>query len=61
MLGWFNESAVIAALEEALDDRRVEVRLEVARALTRLKAVKSVSGLVARLAVVDASHSLGVR
>ena len=61
LLGWFNEPQVIVALERTLDDSQVEVRLEAARALTQLKAVKSVAGLVARLAVVDATHSLGVK
>jgi len=61
VLGWFGEPQVIGALEHALDDPQVEVRLEAARALTRLKAIKSVAGLVARLAVVDATHSLGVQ
>ncbi|MFM8471617.1 MAG: HEAT repeat domain-containing protein [Limisphaerales bacterium] len=61
LLGWFNEPQVIGSLERALDDPQVEVRLEAARALTQLKAVKSVAGLVARLAVVDATHSLGVK
>lgn len=61
VLGWFDEPQVIAALERALDDPEVEVRLEAARALARLGAVQSVAGLVARLAVVDASHSLGVQ
>jgi len=61
VLGWFQEPQVIAALERALDDPQVEVRLESARALARLKAVQSVAGLVARLAVVDATHSLGVQ
>lgn len=61
VLGWFKEPQVEVALEHALDDPQVEVRLEAARALTRLKAVKSVAGLVARLAVVDATHSLGVK
>ena len=61
VLGWFNEPQVVTALERAMDDPQVDVRLEAARALTRLGAVQSVAGLVARLAVVDASHSLGVK
>lgn len=61
VLGWFKEPQVVTALERALDDPRVEVRLEAARALAQLKAVQSVAGLVARLAVVDATHSLGVQ
>ena len=61
VLGWFKESQVIGALERALDDPQVEVRLEAARALVRLQAVQSVAGLVARLAGVDATHSLGVQ
>lgn len=61
VLGWFQEPRVIQALETALDDPQVGVRIEAARALARLKAVQSVAGLVARLAVVDASHSLAVR
>jgi HEAT repeat protein len=61
VLGWFKEPQVIGALERALDDPQVEVRLEAARALAQLKAVQSVAGLVARLAVVDATHSLGVQ
>lgn len=61
LLGWFKEPQVITALEHSLDDPQVEVRLEAARALTQLKAVQSVAGLVARLAVVDATHSLGVQ
>ncbi|NBR87816.1 MAG: HEAT repeat domain-containing protein [Proteobacteria bacterium] len=61
VLGWFNEPQVITALSRAMDDPQVDVRLEAARALTRLGAVQSVAGLVARLAVVDASHSLGVK
>lgn len=61
VLGWFKEPQVVTALERALDDPQVEVRLEAARALAQLKAVQSVAGLVARLAVVDASHSLGVK
>lgn len=52
---------MVQALVTALDDPQVGVRLEAARALARLKAVPSVAGLVARLAVVDASHSLAVR
>ncbi|MEN9572418.1 MAG: hypothetical protein RL514_273 [Verrucomicrobiota bacterium] len=61
VLGWFKDAQVTAVLERALDDSQVEVRLEAARALTRLQAVPSVAGLVARLAVVDATHSLGVQ
>ncbi len=61
VLGWFQEPQIVNALENALDDPQVQVRLEAARALTRLHAVQSVAGLVARLAVVDASHSLAVQ
>jgi HEAT repeat protein len=52
---------VISALEDALDDSEVHVRLEAARSLSRQKAISSVAGLVARLSVVDPSHSLAVR
>ncbi len=59
-LGYFDDPTVISALENALDDPIVSVRLEAARSLSKLNAVQSVAGLVARLAMVDPSHSLGV-
>jgi hypothetical protein len=61
VLGWFQEPPVVTALVRALDDPQVQVRLEAARALTRLDALPSVAGVVARLAVVDASNSLAVK
>ena len=61
ILGYFKDPTVISALEDALDDSEVHVRLEAARSLSRQKAISSVAGLVARLSVVDPSHSLAVR
>lgn len=61
ILGYFKDPTVISALEDALDDAEVHVRLEAARSLARQKAISSVAGLVARLSVVDPTHSLAVR
>ncbi|MGB0579271.1 MAG: HEAT repeat domain-containing protein [Limisphaerales bacterium] len=61
ILGYFREPTVVSALEDALDDSNVHVRLEAARSLARQKAISSVAGLVARLSVVDPTQSLAVR
>ena len=61
ILGYFRDPTVVSALEDALDDSIIHVRLEAARSLARQNAVSSVAGLVARLSVVDPSHSLAVR
>ncbi len=61
ILGYFRDPTVVSALEDALDDPIIHVRLEAARSLARQHAVSSVAGLVARLSVVDPSHSLAVR
>jgi HEAT repeat protein len=61
ILGYFKDPTVVSALEDALDDNDVHVRLEAARSLARQKAISSVAGLVARLSVVDPTHSLAVR
>ena len=61
ILGYFREPTVVSALEHALDDNNVHVRLEAARSLARQKAISSVAGLVARLSVVDPTQSLAVR
>lgn len=61
ILGYFREPTVVSALEDALDDNSVHVRLEAARSLARQKAISSVAGLVARLSVVDPTQSLAVR
>lgn len=61
ILGYFKDPTVISALEDAMDDSEVHVRLEAARSLARQQAVNSVAGLVARLSVVDPTHSLAVR
>ena len=61
ILGYFKDPTVVSALEDALDDHHVQVRLEAARSLARQKAISSVAGLVARLSVVDPTHSLAVR
>lgn len=61
VLGYFKDPTVFSALEDALDDSEVQVRLEAARSLSRQKAISSVAGLVARLSVVDPIHSLAVR
>ena len=50
---------VVSALE-MLDDPIIHAT-EAARSLARQHAVSSVAGLVARLSVVDPSHSLAVR
>jgi HEAT repeat protein len=60
-LGYFKDPTVVNALEDALDDREVGVRLEAARSLAKLGSVGSVAGLVARLSMVDPSHSLAVQ
>lgn len=61
VLGFFPDRPVINALENALDDAEVIVRLEAARALARQNAVSSAAGLVARLGMADPIHSLAVR
>lgn len=61
VLGYFKDPTVVSALEDALDDTEVHVRLEAARSLARQDAISSVAGLVARLSVVDPSQSLAVR
>jgi len=61
ILGYFKDPTVISALEDALDDHHVQVRLAAARSLARQKAISSVAGLVARLSVVDPTQSLAVR
>lgn len=61
ILGYFRDPTVVSALEDALDDPVIHVRLEAARSLARQNAISSVAGLVARLSVVDPSHSLAVR
>tara|TARA_Y100001934_G_scaffold243403_1_gene300017 strand:- start:7719 stop:7931 length:213 start_codon:yes stop_codon:yes gene_type:complete len=47
----FKDPTVVNALEDALDDPEVNVRLEAARSLARLGSVGSVPGLVAVLEI----------
>jgi HEAT repeat protein len=61
VLGYFKDPTVVNVLEDALDDPEVNVRIEAARSLAKLGSVSSVAGLVARLSMVDPSHSLAVQ
>ena len=60
LLGVFKDAAVIAALTARLDDPHLDVRVEAARSLTRLGAVKSVGWLLDKLAVGTETNSLTV-
>jgi hypothetical protein len=60
ILGNFNEPAVIAHLQTLMDDKRVEVRIEAARAIVKLGAVISVGHLIERLAVGERSPSAAI-
>jgi hypothetical protein len=60
VLGAFNEPQVRAALYAALEDPVMEVRVEAARSLVRLGAVRSVTRLIRHLTPVEGTPSLAV-
>ena len=60
LLGVFQEPAVTKALELMLDDPHLDVRVEAARSLARLGAVRSVGWLLEKLAVGTETNSLAV-
>jgi HEAT repeat protein len=60
VLGAFNDPNVKLALYRALEDPIMEVRVEAARALVRLDAVRSVAELVGFLVIEDSVPSLAV-
>ena len=57
-LGSFNEPRVVAALYQALEDPKIDVRVAAARSLIQLGAVPPVRTLLDSLAVGHQSHSL---
>ena len=59
-LAWFQEPRVVAALETALDDKYHAVRVEAARALAQMGAVRSVRQLLDKLALETHERSLAV-
>lgn len=59
-LSWFNEPRVIAALEAALDDPQIDVRVEAGRALVKLGAAGSAMILLTKLGTETRSLSLAV-
>ena len=60
LLGAFDEPPVVKALEQLLDDPHIDVRVEAARSLARLGAVRSVGWLLDKLAVGTETNSLAV-
>jgi HEAT repeat protein len=60
VLGAFNDANVKLALYRALEDPIMEVRVEAARSLVRLDAVRSVAELVGQLVTDEAMPSLAV-
>lgn len=59
-LATFDDSHLIAALQRCLNDPRIEVRLEAARALVRLGAAPAVRTLLLSLSIATHAYSLAV-